>query len=261
MRRRGGNQPLPGHPGRARPTTPGRARRCGAIARGDDYRVPAIAVLEPVLRSARAWDQVVELLELRLAVEDAVELRLAVLGEIARIQEMERRDIDSAFATWARALTEETTEEAPRQALERLAAATGAWKRLAEVYEERMDATFDASLQHWLALRLAALYERELADLGRAADFLRKALSLPGDEAPVLASLELILRRLGENAELAEILGREAEVATRSGAAGRLPGVARRGASGRARGRGRRAGGVPRRDRPQSGACRARAPR
>jgi hypothetical protein len=43
-----------------------------------------------------------------------------------------------------------------------------------------MEATFDASLQRSLALRLAALYEKELADLGRAGDFLRKALALPG---------------------------------------------------------------------------------
>jgi tetratricopeptide (TPR) repeat protein len=185
----------------------------GTIARGDDYRVSAIAVLEPILRNARAWDQVVELLELRLAVEDAADRRLAILGEIARIHEMERRDVDNAFATWARALTEEASEEAPREQLERLAAATGAWKRLAEVYEERMEATFDASLQRSLALRLASLYEKELADLARAADFLRKALALPGEEAPVLASLESILRRQGENAELAEILAREAEVA------------------------------------------------
>jgi tetratricopeptide (TPR) repeat protein len=192
---------------------PGAREALTTIARGDDYRVPAIAVLEPILRAAQAWDQVVELLELQLAVEDAVERRLAILGEIARIEELERRDIEGAFATWARALTEEATEAAPRQALERLAAATGAWKRLAEVYEERMEATFDASLQRSLALRLAALYERELADLARAADFLRKALSLPGDEAPVLASLEMILRRQGENSELAEILAREAEVA------------------------------------------------
>ena len=79
---------------------------------------------------------------------------------------LERRDVDSAFATWARALTEEATEAAPRQALERLAAATGDWKRLAEVYEERMEATFDAALQRSLALRLAALYEKELARPG-----------------------------------------------------------------------------------------------
>ena len=74
----------------------------------------------------------------------------------------------------------------------------------------------------------------------------------------MLASLEMILRRQGENAELAEILAREAEVAGDPDAAGGLPGGAGRGPPGGARGRGRRAGRVPRRHRSQPGP-RARA--
>jgi tetratricopeptide (TPR) repeat protein len=192
-----------------------------AIARGDDHRASAVAALEPVLRAAKRWPEVLEMLELQVAVEDSPERRLALLGEIARIEEESRGDRDKAFAAWARALGEESSDvseaSAPRQALERLAAAGRNWKRLAEVYEERMEATFDAELQRSLALRLSVLHERELADdpasLGRAADYLRKALSLPGDEAPVLASLEQILRRQGDHAELADILSREAELA------------------------------------------------
>jgi tetratricopeptide (TPR) repeat protein len=197
----------------ADPEHPGARAALFAIARGDDYRFPAIAVLEPIGRAAGAWDDVVELCELRLAVEDAVDQRLALLAEIARIEEIERGDVDKAFGAWARALTEEATEAAPRQALERLAAATGNWARLAEVYSERMEATFDASLQRSLALRLASLSENELANPARAAEFLRKAQSLPGEEAPVLSALERVLRKLGESAELAEILAREAEIA------------------------------------------------
>jgi tetratricopeptide (TPR) repeat protein len=188
-----------------------------AIARADDYRLSAIAVLEPVLRAAKAWAGVIELCELRLSVEDDPANRIALLGEIARVEERERGDADRAFAAWARALTEDPAETAPREALERLAATAGDWQRLADVYAERMDATFDASLQLSLAMRLAALYENELGavagSLDRAADFLRKARSLPGDEAPVLAALERILRRQGEHAELAEVLAREAELA------------------------------------------------
>ena len=152
----------------ATPDHPGDARGAGRRSR---------AATTTACRPSRCWSrscatrgpgrEVIELLELRLAVEDAVDRRLALLGEIARIQEMERRDIEGAFATWARALTEEATEAAPRQALERLAAATGAWKRLAEVYEERMEATFDASLQRSLALRLAVAV-REGAGRSRA---------------------------------------------------------------------------------------------
>ncbi|HZL19564.1 MAG TPA: tetratricopeptide repeat protein, partial [Polyangia bacterium] len=184
-----------------------------AIARGDDYRLPAVAVLEPLRRAGKAWDDVVELTELRLTMEDATDRRVALLAEIARIEEIERHDVDRAFAAWARALTEEATEAAPRQALERLAAATDNWARLAEVYTERMEATFDAPLQRSLALRLATLHENQLGDLARAADFLRKAQSLPGDEAPVLAALAEVLRKLGDSGELAEVLSREAEVA------------------------------------------------
>jgi tetratricopeptide (TPR) repeat protein len=189
-----------------------------AIARGDDYRRPAVTALEPVLRAARDWDGVVELLELALAVEDAVDRRLATLSEVARIEEVERHEAGRAFAAWARALTEEATDEAPRQALERLAAASRDFANLARVYEERMEATFDAALQRSLAVRLADLYETSLANLDRAAEFLRKALSLPGDEAEVLAALERVLRKQGAHADLAETLAREAEVASDPGA-------------------------------------------
>ncbi len=183
------------------------------IARGDDYRLLAVGVLEPIERAAKSWDGVIELLELRLGVEDAVPGRLALLAEIARIEETERRDVQMAFAAWARALTEDATVDEPREALERLAAANRDWARLADVYAERMEATFDAGLQRALAMRLASLYENELPDLNRAADYLRKAQSLPGDEEPVLAALERILGKLGEHDELGQVIAREAELA------------------------------------------------
>ncbi|HVR01060.1 MAG TPA: tetratricopeptide repeat protein [Polyangia bacterium] len=200
----------------ASPQHAGARDALATIARGADYRLPAIAALEPVLRAARDWTGVVELLELRLAAEDAAAERIATLAEIARIEETARRDVGRAFDAWARALTEEATASAPREALERLAAATGDFAGLARVYAERIDATFDASLQRALAMRLAELHENQLADLSKAADYLRQALSLPGDEAIVLAALERVLRRQDAHAELGEILGREAEVAADS---------------------------------------------
>ena len=85
---------------------------------------------EPVLRAARDWDGVIELLELRLAVEDAVAARLALLAEIARIEETERRDVDKRVrGLGARARPRRRRVDEPREALERLAAATGDWAR------------------------------------------------------------------------------------------------------------------------------------
>jgi tetratricopeptide (TPR) repeat protein len=199
----------------ASPGNAGARDALAAIARGTDYRLPAVAALEPVLRAAKDWAGVVELLELRLAAEDGAADRMATLAEIARIEEVERRDTRRAFDAWARALTEEATAEEPRQALERLAAATGDFASLARVYAERIDATFDAGLQRALALRLAELFETALGDLAKAADYLRQALSLPGDEAAALAALDRVLRKQATGpalGELAEILAREAEV-------------------------------------------------
>ena len=65
--------------GRARPSTRSRAATTTACA--------AIGVLEPLERDAKRWDGVVELLELRLGAEDAPANRLALLGEIAGIEE------------------------------------------------------------------------------------------------------------------------------------------------------------------------------
>ena len=211
-RRRSRHRSLRQSPGRA-PAHTGAREALYAIARGDDYRLAAVAVLEPLERAAKRWDGVIELLELRLAAEDAVPARLDLLAEIARVEETERRDVQMAFAAWARALTEDATVDQPREALERLAAAHKDWARLADVYAERMDATFDAGLQRTLAMRLASLYENELADLNRAADYLRKAQSLPGDEEPVLSALERILGKLGEHDELGQVLARQAELA------------------------------------------------
>jgi tetratricopeptide (TPR) repeat protein len=199
---------LQGAPGHA-----GSREALFAIARADDYRLPAVGVLEPIARAGKDWDAVVELLELRLAVEDSGPGRLALLSDIARIDETERRNPKAAFAVWARALTEDATVDEPREALERLAAGSRDWRSLAEVYAERMDATFDAGLQRTLAMRLASLHENELGDTAKAADYLRQAQSLPGEEEPVLAALERVLGKLGENDELAQVLAREAELA------------------------------------------------
>ena len=99
--------------------------------------------------------------------------------------------------------------------------------------------------------------------LDRAADYLRKAQSLPGDEEPVLASLERVLRKLGKGSEdeLGQVLAREAELAPRAGGAGRLPGGARDAAPRAARRRRGGAVGFPRRCRARSRPRRRRTTR
>ena len=185
-----------------------------AIARGDDLKANAIAALEPILRAGGEWPALIDLLELKLTTEDAPANRLAILSEIARLHDGASRDPVQAFQAWARAFAEDMHDPAPRAALESLAAASGDWKSLADVYVERLDNTFDSEVQRSLAMRLGELYEGPLADAEQALEHYRKASELPGDEGPVLQSQERVLLRLGRNEDLVEVLQRQSELAT-----------------------------------------------
>jgi tetratricopeptide (TPR) repeat protein len=181
------------------------------IARGEDYRRTAVSVLEPVLRAEARWSQVVEVLELRLVTEDASTARVATLTEIAEIEELYRLNLESAFAAWSRAFAEDPLEMPPRQALERLASATGDWAALARVYDEALGSAFDGGLQRTLAMRLGEISEGAGGDLEAALGYYRKAADTPGDETPVLSALERVLTVLRRPAELADVLARRAE--------------------------------------------------
>ena len=184
------------------------------IARGEEFRAGALAALEPLLRAEGDWADLIELLDLKISIEESPHVRVGILAEMAHIEETERRNGEKAFAAWSRAFAEDTNEPEPRAALERLAAANGDWFSLAKVYEDRLAATYDAGLQRQLTLRLGELYEGPLDDLEEALDFYRKAGETPGDEGPVLDSLDRVLTALGRHAELAEVLQRKAEVKT-----------------------------------------------
>ena len=183
------------------------------LARHEDHRAMAIAVLEPVLRAGQEWRSLVELLELRLLGEDDPARRLATLAEMARVAEQALQEPAAAFATWARALAEDAGDATARAELERLAGAQGALPELAKIYEERLKDSYDTKVQHWLASRLAALYEQSLANPARAVELWREVAGFPGGEAEALGHLDTLLRGLEQYSDLEEVLARQAEIA------------------------------------------------
>jgi tetratricopeptide (TPR) repeat protein len=183
-----------------------------ALARGEDSRLLAIEALEPFLRLGQEWRPLCEILELRLGVEDAAAERLAILADIAQVQEHALAAPTAAFATWARALAEDAASEDARVSLERLADGTSSHAALAEVYEERIKAVYDSDLQQKFSARLADIYEHILAKPERAIELWREVETLPGAEGLALARQEVLLRALDRNQELADVLAREAEV-------------------------------------------------
>ena len=184
------------------------------LCRGEDNRLLAIDALEPLLRLGQEWRPLCEVLELRLLVTDGPAQRIEILGDIAQVQEAALGDPAATFATWARALADDPSSPDARSALERLAEAGGNLAGLAAVYEERLKAVYDSELQRWFGSRLADLYETKLGNAERAVELWREIETLPGCEGPALAKQEAILRSLGRMQDLADVVGREAEVAT-----------------------------------------------
>jgi tetratricopeptide (TPR) repeat protein len=184
------------------------------LCRGEDHRLLAIEVLEPLLRLGQEWKPLCEILELRLGAVDAPAERIEILADIAQVEEAALGQSAAAFATWARALAEDPARDDVRSSLERLAQENKNLAGLAEVYEERLKSVYDSELQRWFGSKLADLYEHALSKPERAVELWREIETLPGAEGTALARQEVLLRALGKNDDLAEVLTREAEVAT-----------------------------------------------
>ena len=185
-----------------------------ALARGEDCRLAALDALEPLLRLGQEWKELCESLSLRLTVVDVPAQRLVVLADTAEVEEVALGDRAAAFATWSRALAEDSSNADAISALERLAGEIGNYAGLAEVYEDRLKAVYDSELQLKLSSRLAELYEHTLAKPERAVELWREVETMPGGEIVALSRQEVILRGLGRNQDLGDVLAREAEVAT-----------------------------------------------
>lgn len=195
------------------PSYQGARAALDALARSELTLAAATEVLERVYRADGAHDLLAGLYELRLGAEIAdPDERRGLYATLAEIRELQRGDVDAAFATWGRALAEFPEDEAIAGHLERLAGARGAWAELAELLEARLADIVDSELEHRYARKLAELYEEALGDLDRAALSLRRALDVTDDEAEVLAGLSRIYERAERADELAEVLARQAEV-------------------------------------------------
>ena len=168
------------------------------------------------MRAAKAWEAVVELCELRLAVEDDVERRLALLAEIARIEEIERRDVQRAFAAWARALTEDATVDEPREALERLAAReqglAGAWPT--STPSGWTPPSTPVCSARWRCAWPSSTRTSSPISIGPPTICARRS-RCPATRSRCSLALERVLRKLGKGSEdeLGQVLAREAELA------------------------------------------------
>ncbi len=178
----------------------------------EDLRQPVADILVPVLRNTERWEDLANVLELRLSVEQDPTDRMQTLMSIAEILEARLERAPDALGALLRALAERPDNPQLHRELERLAESSKGFERYAEALTERAGATFDPDTARDLYVRLGRIAEEHLRDDRRAVEAYRRALEQAGDQPELLDALDRLYVRLAEHGALSDVLERRVVV-------------------------------------------------
>jgi golgin subfamily B member 1 len=200
------------------PTDEGAIASVRALGEKDEeLRLTVAEILEPVLRSGNRHDDLVAVLEMRLAAQsDAID-RSRTLQAVARVHEEGRQKPVDARDALLRAFEETPDDKHVRDEIERVAGLEPddeGFKAFAEALETRAQSAYDAELVRELLVTLARISEERLKNDARAARAISKATEQVGDMPELLEALDRLYGRLGQHEDLASILNRRIEIAT-----------------------------------------------
>lgn len=174
----------------------------------EDLRRAVADVLVPVLQQTERWQDLADVLELRLSVEQDPLDRVQSSMAIAQVFETRLSRPQDAMNTLLRALSDRPASEELHAEIERFAGASGDWERYAEALSERASSIFDPDLAKDLYVRLGRIAEERLRDDQRAVDAISKAVEQTGDMPELLDALDRLYSRLGSHAALMDVLER-----------------------------------------------------
>lgn len=175
-------------------------------------RYAASQVLEPIYRQEQRHAQLVHLLELQLEEQEADEARLALLDDIAGLQERDLEEKVAAFHAVRRAYLIDPAAQQRVLSMERLAQETGEHGALVMAYEEALPSVVDGGEVLRVLLKVAATYRDELDDAMAAEDAYRKALEHAPGSLEALEALEALLTQQARWQDLLEILEQKFQV-------------------------------------------------
>ena len=186
----------------------------------EELRRRACEILEPVLRNAERYAELVDALEMRLRSETEPGMRADTLREIAQVCEQRLSDLTRAQAALLRALAELPENGELHDEIERIAGLIGrlGWERYADALGERAASIFEAHVTASLFTRLGKVAETQLDDAARAGEAYARAAEQGGDNPDVLTALERIYARREDPRALADVLERRIGIETDSNA-------------------------------------------
>jgi tetratricopeptide (TPR) repeat protein len=184
-----------------------KAAECyGALLEVDPKDTEALGELARLRIAQARYKDVVALLERKLALEPAGEVRTELRVRVAEIEERELNDVEQAISSYLAVLGESAGHLVALAALERLYERAGRFKQLLALLEQRREREMDPKARADLRLRIALLAEQSLSDPERAIAELLEILSEQPDHARAQDELERLYSESGLFVELIELL-------------------------------------------------------
>ena len=177
-----------------------------------EHEVAIAEILEPLYRQSGDYQKLIGVHEVQVRRSDDVTRRVELLHQIALLWEDAGGDLNSAFDTYARALSEDPASESTQQGLDRLARVTGRFADLARVFETLAAQQGDAELASALYTMSAQVYEGDLGDMDSAVGHYRRVLQIDPRNLHAAESLERLFRTAERYNELSQILQQKAEI-------------------------------------------------
>jgi tetratricopeptide (TPR) repeat protein len=178
----------------------------------DSGNLVAAEALIPIYEKAKDARKLAGVLQVQLLHTTEPALRQERMLRIAQILDADAGEKPSALAIALQATTENPLEAWALETGQRLAAETGEWASLVQVYEAALQTLQGADSLPLLAT-VARAYEKELADYPLAIERNKQVLALaPSDEQAVLA-LERLYVSTGQHEELLAIYDKKLSLA------------------------------------------------
>jgi golgin subfamily B member 1 len=187
----------------------------GALERlGKDpkYELTIADLLEPLYRQLGDHAKLIGVHEVQVRCSESPDRKVELLHQIAQLYEDAAGDLNASFATMARALKEDPSNEASQAGLDRVARATGRFEDLAHVFEGLAQELSDHTLASALYAMSARVYEQDLGNVDTAIGLYQRVLENDPLNLNAAESLERLFRSANRYPELALILQRKAEI-------------------------------------------------
>lgn len=183
------------------------------IAKLEDHRSAASAIVMPLLEREGRWQELAAMLELVAeASRDSVE-RKDTLRRLASVQAQGLQNLQAAFDAEQRALAEDPGDPAIADSLEAIAERLGSFDKLADTFAARASTVAEPDAARALYARLARIAEGPLGDDARAIEAHKRALENAADDREALAALDRLYTKQADWQSLAEVLDRRIQSA------------------------------------------------